>query len=65
VESLVKQFHRRVKGSEKFWNPSQAETILHLRAAYFSEDDRLSKHWKESRIDAFRRYNNTKRKKAG
>src|SRR5437588_851042 len=27
VESLVKQFNRRVKGSEKFWNPTQAETI--------------------------------------
>ena len=30
VESLVKQFNRRVKGTEKFWNPSQAETILQL-----------------------------------
>ena len=27
VESLVKQFNRRVKGTEKFWNPRQAETI--------------------------------------
>ena len=31
VESLIKQFNRRVKGTEKFWNPSQAETILQLR----------------------------------
>ena len=30
VESLVKQFNRRVKGTEKFWDPSQAETILQL-----------------------------------
>ncbi len=34
VESLIKQFNRRVKGTEKFWNPIQAETILQLRAAY-------------------------------
>lgn len=30
VESLVKQFNHRVKGTEKFWNESQAETILQL-----------------------------------
>ena len=33
VESLIKQFNRRVKGTEKFWNEDQAETILQLRAA--------------------------------
>ena len=27
VESLIKQFNRRVKGTEKFWNETQAETI--------------------------------------
>src|SRR5690242_5930560 len=28
VESLIKQFNRRIKGTEKFWNEGQAETIL-------------------------------------
>jgi hypothetical protein len=28
VESLVKQFNRRIKGTEKFWNEPQAKTIL-------------------------------------
>ena len=30
VDTLVKQFNHRVKGTEKFWNESQAETILQL-----------------------------------
>ncbi len=65
IESLVKQFNRRVKGTEKFWNPKQAETILQLRAASLSEDDRLAKHLKNRPISAFRRYQTTKRRKAG
>ena len=65
IESLVKQFNRRVKGTEKFWNPTQAETILQLRAAYLSEDERLTKHLKSRPISAFRRYQSTKRRKAG
>lgn len=65
IESLVKQFNRRVKGTEKFWNPTQAETMLQLRAAYLSEDDRLAKHLKNRPISAFRRYQTTKRRKAG
>jgi hypothetical protein len=65
VESLVKRFNRRVKGTEKFWNPSQAETILQLRAAYLSEDERLAKHLKHRPISPFRRYQSTQRRKAG
>jgi hypothetical protein len=65
VESLVKQFNRRVKGTEKFWNPSQAETILQLRAAYLCEDERLAKHLKTRPISAYRPYNTTKRRKTG
>jgi hypothetical protein len=65
VESLVKQFNRRVKGTEKFWNPSQAETILQLRAAYLCEDDRLTKHLKTRPISSYRTYKNTKRRKTG
>jgi hypothetical protein len=65
VESLIKQFNRRVKGTEKFWNPTSAETILQLRAAYLSEDDRLAKHMKTRPISPFRQYKTTKRRKAG
>lgn len=65
VESLIKQFNRRVKGTEKFGNPTSAETILQLRAAYLSDDDRLAKHLKSRPISPFRRYKATKRRKAG
>lgn len=65
VESLIKQFNRRVKGTEKFWNENQAETILQLRAAQLSEDGRLSEHLKKRPISPFRQYKATKRRKAG
>ena len=65
VESLIKQFNRRVKGTEKFWNEGQAEMILQLRAAQLSEDDRLSKHMKNRPTSPFRSYKTTKRRKAG
>ena len=47
VESTVKLFNRRVKGSEKFWGETGAEAILQLRAAFLSEDDRLRRHLKK------------------
>ena len=65
VESLIKQFNRRVKGTEKFWDPTRAEMILQLRAAYLSEDERLAKHMNSRPISPFRRYQATKRRKAG
>jgi hypothetical protein len=65
VESLMKQFNRRVKGTEKFWNENQAEMILQLRAAQLSEDDRLSKHLSTRPISPFRAYKTTKRRKTG
>jgi hypothetical protein len=40
VESLIKQFNQRVKGTEKFWLRGGAEAILQSRAAYLSEDGR-------------------------
>ena len=40
MESLIKQFNQRVKGTEKFWNKGGAESVLQIRAAYLSEDDR-------------------------
>jgi hypothetical protein len=44
VESLVGEFNARVKGKQKHWTrPHGAESILQLRAAFLSEDDRLGR----------------------
>ena len=43
MESLIKQFNRRVKGTEKFWTRDGAEAVLQIRAAYLSEDDRAER----------------------
>jgi hypothetical protein len=56
VESTVKIFNRRVKGSEKFWSEAGAEAILQLRAAFLSEDGRLDRHLKERPSSPFRKY---------
>ena len=46
MESLVKEFNMRVKGTEKFWNaPDGAEAILTVRAALLSEDDRFDEYF--------------------
>lgn len=43
MESLVKEFNLRVKGTEKFWNdPEGAEAILTVRASLLSEDNRFN-----------------------
>jgi hypothetical protein len=42
VESLIKQFNKRVKGTEQFWLEGGAEAILQVRAAYLSEDNRVA-----------------------
>jgi len=46
VESLIKQFNQRVKGTEKFWHRSRLEAILQSRAAYLSQDKRAEEFWK-------------------
>jgi hypothetical protein len=56
VESAVKIFNRRVKGSEKFWCEAGAEAILQLRAAFLSEDGRLDRHLKQRPSSPFRNY---------
>lgn len=44
MESLIKEFNRRVKGTEKFWNdPEGAELMLTLCASLLSEDGRFAK----------------------
>lgn len=40
VESLIKQFNQRIKGTEKFWLRGGAEAIVQVRAAHLSEDGR-------------------------
>jgi len=64
VESTVKVFNRRVKGSEKFWSEAGAEAILQLRAAFLSEDGRLDRHLKERPSSPFRNYKTRKARKA-
>ena len=46
VESAVKQFNYRVKGTEKFWSESGAEEMLQLRADFLSDDRPLDGFWK-------------------
>lgn len=46
VESLIKQFNQRVKGTEKFWHPNRVEAVLQCRAAYLSQDKRAEEFWK-------------------
>ncbi len=48
VESLVGEVNARVKGTQKHWNrPAGAESILQLRAAVLSQDDRLPRFFAE------------------
>lgn len=46
TESAVKQFNKRVKGTEQFWSEPGVETILSLRALWLSQDDRWERYWK-------------------
>lgn len=52
VESTVKQFNRRVKGTEKFWSESGAEALLQLRADYLSETEPMERYWEEREAGA-------------
>jgi hypothetical protein len=45
VESAVKQFNQRVKGTEKFWSEEGAEAILQLRADHLSDHEPLQRFW--------------------
>ncbi len=52
VESTVKQFNRRVKGTEKFWSEEGAEAVLQLRADYWSETEPMETFWKDREAGA-------------
>ena len=62
MESLVKEFNLRVKGTEKFWNdPQGAEAILTVRAALLSEDDRFCRFFATRPGCRYRRRSTLKR----
>ena len=45
TEAGVKQFNKRVKGTEQFWTEEGVEVILTLRGLLLSQDDRWSRYW--------------------
>jgi len=45
VESAVKLFGKRIKGTETQWSEEGAEAILHLYSFLLSEDERWKKLW--------------------
>lgn len=45
IESAVKLFGKRIKGTEKQWNKDGGEAILGLYSFLLSEDDRWNKLW--------------------
>ena len=46
VEAGVKQFNKRVKGTEQFWSEAGVEAILALRALWLSQDERWERYWR-------------------
>jgi hypothetical protein len=52
MESTVKMFNRRVKGTEKFWSEEGAEAILQLRADHLSETEPLKAYWENRQATA-------------
>jgi hypothetical protein len=51
VESAVKQFNARVKGTEKFWTEEGAEGMLQLRADILSDDQPLDDFWERRQAE--------------
>lgn len=45
TEAGVKQFNKRVKGTEQFWTEAGVETVLSLRGAWISQDERWERYW--------------------
>jgi hypothetical protein len=45
TEAAVKQFNKRIKGTEQFWSTDGVEAILGLRGLWLSQDDRWSTYW--------------------
>ena len=57
MESLVKEFNLRVKGTEKFWDRG-AEPLLQLAADHLSETDEFDRFWRRrpKTLELTRRY---------
>jgi hypothetical protein len=49
VESVIKQFNKRVKGTEKFWRSTAVEYVLQVRAAQLCMDAREDRLWANRR----------------
>jgi hypothetical protein len=45
VESGIKQFNKRVKGTEQFWQPEGVEAMLALRGLWLDQDQRWQRYW--------------------
>lgn len=45
TEAGVKQFNKRVKGTEQFWSEAGIEPILALRSTWLSQDERWQRYW--------------------
>jgi hypothetical protein len=45
TEAGVKQFNKRMKGTDQFWNEEGAEAVLALRGQWISQDDRWAAFW--------------------
>ena len=45
TEAGVKQFNKRVKGTDQFWSEDGVEAVLTLRALWISQDRRWDRHW--------------------
>jgi hypothetical protein len=45
VEASVKQFNKRIKGTEQFWHEQSLEPILALRGMWLSQDGRWDRYW--------------------
>jgi hypothetical protein len=52
VESAVKQFNQRAKGTEMFWGEEGAEAILQLRGDHLSDDQPLDAFWERRQEEA-------------
>src|SRR5262249_9685687 len=52
VESAVKQFNERLKGTEKFWSEAGAEALLQLRADYLGSGTALTDFWQDRQESA-------------
>jgi hypothetical protein len=45
TEAAVKQFNKRIKGTEQFWSTDGVEAILALRSLWLSQDQRWQNYW--------------------